>query len=94
MRKHRKYAKQDAVVVIEQRLSLRLLFSRHGSKRNAAIKRLVRLSPGWPRIRFMYSYFLRGGFLEGREALVYCRKMMWYEQQIRSEFDRIRKIAK
>lgn len=91
MQKHRKYAKQDAMVIFEQRLSLRSLFSRHGSKRNAAIKRLVRLSPGWPRIRFVYSYLLRGGFLEGREGLVYCRMMMWYERRIRSEYDLMRK---
>lgn len=93
MQKHRKYAKQDALAILEQPLSLRLLFSRHGSKRNSAIKRLVRLSPGWPRIRFMYSFLLRGGFLEGKEALIYCQKMMWYERQVRSEFDLVCKAT-
>jgi hypothetical protein len=93
VQKHRKYAKQDAMLILEQRLSLRLLYSRHCSQRNASIKRLVRLSPAWPRIRFVYSYFLRGGFLEGREALVYCRMMMWYERQIRNEFDLMRMAA-
>jgi glycosyltransferase involved in cell wall biosynthesis len=83
--KHKTYAKKDAIALLGQPLSLRALFSRHGSHRNTAIKRLVRGSPGWPLLRFAYSYILKGGFFEGRQGLEYCQRMMWYERQIQQE---------
>jgi glycosyltransferase involved in cell wall biosynthesis len=83
--KHKVYAKKDAMALLGQPLSLKFLFSRHGSRRNSAIKRFVRLIPGWPLLRFSYSYFLRLGFLEGPQGLEYCRRMMWYEYQIQRE---------
>lgn len=83
--KHRRYAMKDAAAILEQQLSIGSLFSSHGSMRNAAIKRLVRQFPGWPQLRFFYSYFLKAGFLEGKEGLSYCRKMLWYERQVRSQ---------
>lgn len=83
--KHKIYAKQDAMAIQGQPFSLRALLSRHGSKRNTAIKQLVRIAPGWPIVRFAYSYALKGGFLEGAQGLEYCRRMMWYERQIQHE---------
>ena len=84
--KHRKYARLEAL----ERMSgggpsPGDLFSRHGSKRNVAIKRLVGNLPGWPQFRFFYSYMLKGGWMEGKEGLEYCRRMMWYEAWIQSE---------
>ena len=70
------------MALLDQPLSLRLLFSRHRSQRNLAIKRLARIIPGWPFFRFTYSYFLKAGFLEGKQGFEYCRRMMWYERQI------------
>lgn len=88
--KHLGYAKKDAAALLDHPLPISYLFSLHGSKRNAAIKRFVRVFPGWPFARFLYSYFLRAGFLEGREGFVYCRRMLWYERQVRREFLRMR----
>jgi glycosyltransferase involved in cell wall biosynthesis len=84
--KHRKYAKLEA----KQRMNggrpkLGDLFSRHGSKRNIAIKQLSGNLPGWPQFRFFYSYVLKGGWREGAEGLEYCKRMLWYEKQIQKE---------
>jgi glycosyltransferase involved in cell wall biosynthesis len=83
--KHKIYAKKDALAIHGQPLSLRDLLSRHGSRRNTAVKRLVRIIPGWHLVRFAYSYVLKGGYLEGAQGLEYCRRMMWYERQIQKE---------
>ena len=83
--KHRIYATKDAMALLAQPLSLQSLFSLHGSQRNLAIKRIVRFIPGWPLTRFVYSYILKAGFLEGRQGLEYCRRMMWYERQIQRD---------
>lgn len=83
--KHQIYAKRDAMALLDQPFPLRALVTRHASKRNMAIKRLVRRAPGWPLWRFIYTYFLKAGFLEGKQGLEYCRRMMWYERQIQHE---------
>jgi glycosyltransferase involved in cell wall biosynthesis len=83
--KHRAYAKKDAASILEQPLSIKSFLSLHGSKRNVAIKRVVRVLPGWPLLRFAYTYILRAGFLDGREGLIYCQRMLWYERQVRRE---------
>ena len=83
--KHYTYAKKDAMAMLDQRFQIRWLLSQHGSKRNIAIKRFVRLTPGWPLLRFIYSYFLKAGFLEGRQGFEYCCHIMWYERQIQRE---------
>lgn len=91
--KHKAYAIKDAVSLRDKPLSLHSLFSGHGSIRNTAIKRLVRIAPGWPLFRFIYSYIFRGGCFEGKQGLEYCRRMMWYERQIQLEIFRLnRKI--
>lgn len=83
--RHRRYAQQEAIVRKTQRLEIVALFSPHGSKRNPAIKLLVGNLPGWPLLRFVYCYVLKGGFLEGKAGLTYCKKMMWYEAEIQKE---------
>lgn len=80
--RHRKYAMQEAIARKSHKLQLGDLFSTHSSKRNPAIKLLVGRLPGWPMFRFCYSYFLKGGFLEGNAGFTYCKKMMWYEAEI------------
>ena len=83
--KHLGYAVRDAKAIYDAPLAIRFLYSRHGSKRNTAYKNLCRRMPGWPLVRFIYSYVLLGGFTEGQEGLIYCRKMLWYERQVRSQ---------
>ncbi|MFN9546605.1 MAG: glycosyltransferase family 2 protein [Cyanobacteriota bacterium] len=83
--KHILYAQKDAIALLESSVKFRDLISPHGSRRNTAIKRFVRLIPGWPTFRFIYTYFLKGGWTEGAEAFLYCRKMLWYEIQVKRE---------
>jgi glycosyltransferase involved in cell wall biosynthesis len=85
MERHRKYARQEAEERSGKPLKLQDLVSPHSSRRNPAIKLLVGNLPGWPQFRFLYSYVLKGGFLEGNEGLTYCRKIMWYEQLTQHE---------
>jgi len=93
--KHRKYAKLEALERTSVKApSITDLFSCHGSKRNVVIKRLVSKVPGWPHLRFAYSYLIKGGWQEGAEGWEYCRRMMWYEQQIESEICSLSSKAK
>jgi glycosyltransferase involved in cell wall biosynthesis len=83
MRKHLGYARQEALERLGSPLNWKNFFSPHASKRNPEIKKLVGGIPCWPQLRFIYSYLVKGGFLEGKEGLEYCRKVCWYEKEIR-----------
>jgi glycosyltransferase involved in cell wall biosynthesis len=48
-------------------------------KRNQLLKPLVSTLAFWPVLRFLRSYVLGGGFLEGRAGLDYCLLMAIYE---------------
>jgi glycosyltransferase involved in cell wall biosynthesis len=86
MERHRRYAKLEAKENLGSPLpGMKQLLSLHGSRRNTAIKRVVAKLRFWPQLRFFYSYFLMGGWREGKEGLEYCRKVMWYELQIQFE---------
>ena len=87
--KHLAYARKDSREIFNNRLSLMSVISNHGSQRNTAIKTLVRRMPAWPLIRFTYSYIFRGGFTEGKEGLFYCKKMLWYERQVKLQLHQL-----
>jgi len=84
--KHNGYAIKDAYQMYISGAKYLSLFSRHGSIRNSSIKQLARRIPGWPLLRFLYSYILRGGFTEGSEGYHYCRLMLWYEYQVQTNY--------
>lgn len=84
-KKHLGYAARDACAIIDSTMTFKSLITLHGSKRNTAIKNIVRRVPGWPSFRFFYTYILLAGFLEGMEGLIYCRKILWYEKQVKRE---------
>jgi glycosyltransferase involved in cell wall biosynthesis len=50
--------------------------------RRAALKRLAARMPLRPTLYFLYSYVLRGGFLEGRDGLRFCRMRAEYQRMI------------
>lgn len=50
--------------------------------RRAALKRLASRLPFRPTLYFIYSYFLRGGFLEGRDGLVFCIMKSEYQRMV------------
>lgn len=51
-------------------------------RRRRAIKELSFRLPFRPALRFLYMYILRGGFLDGRPGLTYCRLLSMYEYMI------------
>jgi glycosyltransferase involved in cell wall biosynthesis len=81
--RHNRYATLEAAVRLSTPVSWRRVFSAHGSKRNQALKPIVSRVPGWPMIRFIITYVLRLGFLEGRPGFVYCANLAYYEFLIR-----------
>jgi glycosyltransferase involved in cell wall biosynthesis len=49
------------------------------ASRRRWLKTRTRWLPGRPLLRFLYSYVLRGGFLDGRPGYTLCWLMAWYE---------------
>ena len=47
--------------------------------RRRFIKRFARRLPFRPTLRFIFSYFLQRGFLDGYAGFVMCRLLAWYE---------------
>lgn len=81
--RHNKYAFQEALARLEHTFSIKNLFSAHSSTRNPELKFVLSRMPGWPLMRFIYTYFLCLGFIEGRPGLDYCINMAHYESLIR-----------
>jgi len=81
--RHNRYATLEAAARLSTPINWRNAFSMHGSKRNQALKPIVSRVPGWPLIRFLITYVLRLGFLEGRPGFVYCANLAYYEFLIR-----------
>lgn len=58
------------------------LLSRDPLARRAALKRLAARLPARGLLYFLYSYFWRGGFLDGRDGFVFCRMRAAYQSQV------------
>src|SRR5256886_2904065 len=89
--KHNQYADEEAADRLSRAASLAELLSKDSSRRNRALKPILSRVPGWPLLRFLHMYILKGGFLEGREGFAYCASMGWYEQLIRAKMAELRK---
>jgi hypothetical protein len=48
-------------------------------KRRRWLKGMGRKMPCRPTLRFLYSYFVQRGFLDGYPGFVMCRLLAWYE---------------
>ena len=88
MRRHERYAALEAQEIRQMRLGLptnqrrgRLLGSWPERRRWLKLNVWYRL-PGRPAIRFLWLYFLRRGFLDGRAGLVYAQLLAAYEALI------------
>jgi glycosyltransferase involved in cell wall biosynthesis len=80
--KHSRYARDEAQAILSGREGggLReLLRAGDGVERRRALKALSRSLPMRPAARFLYVYFLRRGFLDGRAGYRYARLMAWYQ---------------
>lgn len=88
--KHNSYATKEAAERLGNLPPLKTCLSRHGSKRNPALKSWLSRIPGWPSIRFVYTYFLRGGFREGMPGLIYAKQMAFFEFQVQLRMRELR----
>jgi len=81
--KHNRYATQEALARQTGQLNIKNIFSTQGSCRNVALKLLLTHIPGWPLLRFMATYIIKGGFLDGHAGFIYCTNMAWYEYLVK-----------
>ena len=91
--KHNRYADEEAIDRLSRSVSWVEVFSRDPSRRNRAAKPLLSRIPGWPLLRFLHMYILKGGFLEGREGFTYCAGIGRYEGLIRRKMRALRRRA-
>ncbi len=77
--RHNRYSTLEAAARLSQQRPLSDVFSRTASKRNPALKFYLSRVPGWPLLRFIHAYLLKGGFLEGAPGRMYCCNIAYYE---------------
>jgi len=79
--KHRRYAREEARAQLADSGGPGVGAALSGPRlsRRRALKRLSYSMPARPLLRFIYQYFLRGGFLDGRAGWRYCRLLARYE---------------
>lgn len=87
--KHARYARDEAREHRQGgRPNWRALRSADPLVRRRAAKALSYRLPFRPQLRFVYQYFLRGGFLDGAAGLGYCRLLARYERLVSVELRR------
>lgn len=92
--KHNRYSDLEAKVRLQEKPVWSDVLSRHGSRRNKALKLGLTRIPGWPLLRFLWPYFCKLGFLEGRAGITYCVNMAYYEFLIKVKMDELRQLPR
>ena len=80
-----RYSTKDAQYEVDNELGgVRIgeVFSADPLVRRAALKRLSWKLPARGLIYFLYSYFWRRGFLDGRDGFVFCRMRALYQTEV------------
>lgn len=84
--KHNVYSTVEARATLESLDGTRVewldIFRRDPVKRRKNLKEMSMRLPFRPQARFVYMYFLRGGFLDGGAGYHYCRLLAAYEYMI------------
>ena len=82
--RHLKYAEREAHVELDTTtdFSFTQLLSFDKSIRRKALRNFGRRIPFRACMRFLYQYFFKWGFLDGRAGYIYCRMMADYEAMI------------
>lgn len=98
LEKHNAYSTAEASeamrILTETKIDWRPLFSRSAVERRKALKNLSFRMPMRPILRFLYNYIVRGGVLDGRAGLMYCRLVMMYEFMIDIKVQEMRRREK
>ncbi len=94
--KHRRYARAEAQARFRAAGTVRPgdLLSGDRLRRRRALKHFSYELPFRPTLRFVYQYFLRRGFLDGRAGLHYCRLLARYEGFASAELRALRSAAR
>lgn len=92
LERHRRYARQEARrhLATDGATPWRDFFARDALRRRRALKAASYRLPARPALRFIYQYLLRGGFLDGRAGLHYCRLLARYEAFTAAELRQLR----
>ena len=77
--RHNRYATLEAAERERYKAKWADVLVTNPSKRNKALKLLLGRLPAWPLVRFLFTFLLRGGFLEGKAGLSYCLMLAYYE---------------
>ncbi len=82
--RHHRYADAEARRILAglPAIGLKALFDRDPTVRRSAMRSWSYRLPGRPWWRFVYSYILKRGFMDGRPGLEFCRAMQQYERMI------------
>jgi glycosyltransferase involved in cell wall biosynthesis len=83
--RHLRYAEREAMQILAERglpLGFGEVFATDATLRRRALKRLAARMPMRPTLRFLYSYLVRGGFLDGRAGYDYARMLAIYQSFI------------
>lgn len=84
--RHNRYSTMEVVVLERERGQRKIaftdLFSREPRRRRAAFKQIAYRMPGRPLLTFLYLYFVRLGFLDGRAGFHFASMRMAYEIMI------------
>lgn len=83
--RHLRYADREATQMLVERKQPLLasdLFNGDATVRRRALKRIAMRLPLRPTLRFIYSYVVRLGFLDGRAGWHYARMLAIYQQFI------------
>jgi hypothetical protein len=84
LEKHNRYSTWDARVYYNflhdgKKWRLRTLFSGEAVQRKRAMKRFFIKFPFRPLLRFLWMYFLKLGFLDGKQGFIFCMLMSMHE---------------
>jgi glycosyltransferase involved in cell wall biosynthesis len=95
LERHRRYARAEAQrhAADATAVDWRALLRGPDLPRRRALKLLSYRLPFRPFARFVYQYVLRGGFLDGRAGLTYCRLLARYESFTDAEIRALRRTS-
>ena len=82
LNRHNKYSSLEAKERSQTNFKPKDMLNNDQSIRKEAIKQYMSKLPGWPILRFIHSFFFKGGILEGIPGLLYCVNISIYEYMI------------
>jgi glycosyltransferase involved in cell wall biosynthesis len=95
--KHNKYSTGEAQELIRsgaERIDWGGIVCREAARRRKTLKHLAYRTPGRPVLLFLFMYFFKMGFLDGRAGLIYCTLRAIYEFMIDLKVKELRRREK